>query len=487
MKQHESPMYPMSSTEEPESRVAGVVPSRWESQPGRPKSRLSIRHDQDSGDEAEVHEPRVVALNLKASLMGVHILDDDEELFFSRQSSMSSMISDKFREAGTVPFKWEAEPGKPIDQPKQKIDAPQVPLMPPPGSRSHSGVLYPQPLGANFGRPQSGMLFPHGGPTTQSDASHPAAGRPLSGVSDASTSGPGVNLTEKTLFRKLVWQSKANDKGGGDSGTRSLRDSQSDLEVREDESDSPVSTLDLRHSNPVSPSSSERSFRHKWTRKSLRGRNEDAVAAQVAGPANPTAPRPKSQLAQYLMSLSAMSDSATDDEDVILEGPSEVAWHQPEELQYHPELPVVEGYRSYGKRPTHERWTANSSSWNLSLVQKPLKTVSTIVNRSKHHHTTAPAVTSRKSKRGKDGILPISLRASYDGGLRDIQRGMKPEKNSGRSRWPDYGTSGRNNYFLGSGRLQIDVAEEPDLEEPDMEQASNVNRLEMVWFELDTS
>jgi len=73
-------------------------------------------------------------------------------------------------------------------------------------------------------------------------------------------------------------------------------------------------------------------------------------------------PRPKSQLAQYLRSITA-SNLATDDDK--LEGPSEVAWLEPDS-PYHSD-------RSYASTPKkNESWSSNSSTWNLSLVQNPL-------------------------------------------------------------------------------------------------------------------
>jgi hypothetical protein len=186
------------------------------------------------------------------------------------------------------------------------------------------------------------------------------------------------------------------------------------------------------------------------------------------------------------MSITAVTEDAVDDDD--LEGPSEVAWLEPDENPYHPDLPVVEGYTSaHGKKkPTHERWSSNSSSWNLSLVQKPLRTVSTIVRRQ-HQHATVPGRSSSKrgSLRGKaDSIMPISLTTSYDGGTlrsRTMRKGTRSELNSGRSWWPELGSGRRSFVFACSGRLQMDVAAEPDLHEPDMEQANNVkNRWQQV-------
>jgi hypothetical protein len=460
---------------------------RWEPKPDKPAP--PQRHD-DSADESEPHEPKVVQLNLKSSLMGVHILDDDEELFFSRQSSMSSMLSEKYRSGAARPFKWESEPSRPVQQPKAKSDVPSSPLMLPP---SKSGLRFSQPSsGFNNGTPQasaripSGLLYPCPNPGSRPNSCQLNAAlftfdnNVLTPEHEASTSGAS-DITER-IFKKLVGQSRLHESSskGGKLDARSdfINTGGDDLSV------SPVSTLDV----PQSPTSSERSFRGKSKRKSLRRRSEDAnshVAAQVS-PVDPATPRPKSQLAQYLMSITAVTEDAVDDDD--LEGPSEVAWLEPDENPYHPDLPVVEGYTSaHGKKkPTHERWSSNSSSWNLSLVQKPLRTVSTIVRRQ-HQHATVPGRSSSKrgSLRGKaDSIMPISLTTSYDGGTlrsRTMRKGTRSELNSGRSWWPELGSGRRSFVFACSGRLQMDVAAEPDLHEPDMEQANNVkNRWQQV-------
>ncbi|KAG0631149.1 hypothetical protein M758_1G231200 [Ceratodon purpureus] len=457
--------------------------SRWEPQPEKPS--LSERHV-DSADESEPHEPKVVQLNLKSSLMGVHISDDDEGLFFSRQSSMSSMLSEKFR---SRPFKWESEPGRHVEQRKSKIDIPSSPLMPPKSSRGDSGLLFTQPLSAlNNGKPQasvrtpSGLLYPCPNPgsrpnSCQLNAAHFTFDSNLL-TPEHEASASGTNDFTERIFKKLVGQSRLRESSSKEDDLSGNLDAHSDFITigGDDLSVSPVSTLDV----PQSPTSSERSLRGISKRKSLRRRSDDAnsiVAAQV-GPVDPTTPRPKSQLAQYLMSITALTEDAIDDDD--LEGPSEVAWLEPDDNPYHPDLPVVEGYTSvHGKKkPTHERWSSNSSSWNLSLVQKPLRTVSTIVRRQ-HHHATVPGRYSKKgNRRGKvDAIMPASLTMSYDGGTirsRAVRKGTRSELNSGRSWWPEIGSGRKSSVFACSGRLQMEVSAEPDLHEPDMEQANNM-------------
>ena len=472
---------------------------RWESHLNKPTP--SQRHD-DSGDEGEPHEPKVVQLNLKSSLMGVHILDDDEERFFSRQSSMSSMLSEKFRSSGAIPFKWEAERDKPTDkQRKAKIDFPSSPLMLPLGSRGNSGLLFSRPLstfnGGNphpSGRIPSGFLYPCPNPGSRPNSCQLNAAlftldnNLLTPEHEASTSG-NTDITHR-IFQKLVGQSRLLECSSKRAGSSGNLDVHSDFHTGGDDlSVSPVSTLDV----PQSPTSSERSLRGLSKRKSLRHRSEEAnfLYAAQADPIDPSTPRPN-HLAQYLKSITSLTEDAIDDDD--LEGPSEVAWLEPDDNPYHPDLPVVEGYMSaHGKKkPTHERWSSNSSSWNLSLVQKPLRTVSTIVRRQ-HQHATVPGRSSTKKgiRLGKvDGVLPIDLTMSYDGGTirsRTVRKGTRSELNSARSWWPDLGSGRKSSVFACSGRLQMEVAAEPNLHEPDMVQANNVeNRQQQVHARIFT-
>ncbi len=190
--------------------IPGVIPFTWEEQPGRPKQALrpssalvhqSI-HDPfrgsicrgsmkrgsipraapppeittvagfeetssstSSDEDSAGLEARVMRLNLKASLMGVHILDDETEMFFSRQlsnASSTNTVSSGYGASsfphtigGAVPFKWEVEPGKPLQlqldpssssnpHETRNLTGP-LQLPPPPGSRaSTSGSLYSQ-------------------------------------------------------------------------------------------------------------------------------------------------------------------------------------------------------------------------------------------------------------------------------------------------------------------------------------------------------
>lgn len=475
-----------------------AAPNRQRFRSGK-RTTLPQRLD-NSGDESEpVHEPEVVQLNLKSCLMGVRVMDDNEEQFFSRQSSMSSMISERYRPSESpTPLKWNSVLGKGIDPPKAKIDIPSSPVsIPPSGSRGHSGVRMTPPLdfsrysqsnetmfrtNAGGSRVPSGVLYPCPNPgsrpnSCQLNAVHFTMDSNLF-ASDVGGTHEGNDFSER-VFQKLVRRSRLRQCNSGVGNLSDNLTTRSDrCNTPENEpGNSPVSTLDC----PQSPTFSERSFRSKSNKKSLRGRSDDAnaIVASQAGPADPTTSRPKSQLPQYLMSInSALNGDASDDDD--FDGPSEAAWMEPEDNSYLTDLPVVEGYTSSRRKnkPTHERWSSSSSSWSLSLVPKPLRTVSTMVNRRHHINATVPGSSAKKVfRRGKRAVMPISLTTSFDGGSihsRAVTRGPQSELNSGRSWWPELGSGRKSIWVPSSGPLQMDIAAEPDLHEPDMELTNNM-------------
>nr|XP_024373139.1 uncharacterized protein LOC112281155 isoform X2 [Physcomitrium patens] len=418
-------------------------------------------HD-DSSDEGEPHEPKVVQFNLKSTLMGVHISDDDAQVFFSRQPSISSMISDKFPTSGSVSLKWEAESGT-LEEMAKIYSA--LSIAPPSGSRDHIGWLDAQTSGTNSDHPQpsstllqlntegkrvpSGLLYPCSTPEGNQNSCLLNAAHFTFDNNVLTPDLPGVsgsnNFAER-MFKNLVGESRLHRKilRSGSNSSSKIGSRSVSFNIGGDLRQSPVSTLDC----PTSPSNSERSFRGKSKEKSLRRRNDEKNTSAT--------PVPESQFAHYLIVGDASADSDG------LEGPSEVAWLEPSPC--HPDL--IEAYSNQGKKkPTYERWSSSSRTWNISLVQKPLKTVSTMVSRGHQ----------KGSHRSKDGLTPISLTSSYDGSSsissRKVKKGSRSDLNSGRS-W--FGSSRGSSMWACSGRLQMEVAVEPDLLEPDMEQAKKV-------------
>ncbi|XP_024386738.1 uncharacterized protein [Physcomitrium patens] len=107
-------------------------------------------------------------------------------------------------------------------------------------------------------------------------------------------------------------------------------------------------------------------------------------------------------------------------------------------------------------------------------MPKPLRTVSTMVSKKHQLPATSPGPSAKKGFcRGKDAVMPFSLTTCCIGGSarsRSVVEGAR----SGRSWWPELGSGRKSMWVPSSGPLHMDVAAEPDLLEPDMEQANNV-------------
>lgn len=394
--------------------------------------------DSDAADSGRGLSARMMNLNLRASLMGVHILDDETEMFFSRQVSNASSNTlnyssnpavPTYRSGGAIPFKWELEPGIPREGVNSWASEPrvQVPLTPPPGSRPVSGILYPYP--SHFGSgPVSGTLF--SGQFSIGPGS--SAGALYSGQLDL---GPDIvphheNLTEK-LFKKLVGQSRATvtttptavtptaESAGHVSmfTSRSRRLDKSSTETLDRqfghynsdfcyESVSPTSTLDHQDVDSESSVSSVSEglypSRHRTLTAFLNGESNSPLAVR----------RRPSPCLLALTAVATVGEISTDEDDIIFEQPNTAAPLLLEQAPISPHLhndwPIVPysttttstrpGHRhpkSTNSDPTRtfERWSSSSSSWNLSLGASS-KGPKLIL-------CTAGAVAGGKNQRGK--------------------------------------------------------------------------------------
>lgn len=352
-------------------------------------------------------DDHIVKLNLRASLMGVHILDDETELFFSRQVSNAS--AHNFQSGGAIPFMWEVEPGPPLEMVTRYPSS--NPPTPPPGSRPGSSVLYPGQFGY---KPTSGML--HYGQSNANTGSRPTSTAHYSGQfnlgPDPQYGGGGTHFSEK-LFKKLVGQARtalnasssvqydgvslSKSKRWDESSTESLDHHlghySADMRFEDQYSASPTSTLD-HHGSESSPNSGSERFYP--SRNPILAAYLDTSIPNSRSPSQDTnsspMSQPCSQLPNFLLSLTAMADDTTDDDDIIFEQPSTTApLSQPVAQGSEPQKdwPIVQ-YRGPPSKPSHkhpksstvspksgrtiERWSSNSSSWNLSLVSKPKST-----------------------------------------------------------------------------------------------------------------
>ncbi len=354
-----------------------------------------------------------VKLNLKAaSLMGVHILDDETEMFFSRQ------VSPRSRSASCSGSQLYSRQFFSIDSTRSGLESDRR-------SASHTAPRSPQAVAHIVG------------PAHLSDQ------KQFTSVGDATrTTTTTMHFNGLKLLRKpRESSSETLDKHFGHYDY--------DLKYVDDCSmgaiSSPTSTLDHADMTSSSISSSpefysyEQSFipaatthdlRQLQTRGSALGRQGAPVAAAGSFPASS-----RRQLVNCLLGLTAMADDTTDEEDIIFDGNAATRSLQTsaqqlykqgaaaqtveaagEQLGSKPELrrpgghlvdegpreflelpeevcslewPIV-AYRTTRRRninldanlettdaaassssmilPQHERWSSNSSSWNLSLV-----------------------------------------------------------------------------------------------------------------------
>jgi len=524
---------------------------------------------------AQLHEPRLVQLNLRASLMGVHIVDDQELTFFSRQSSMSSMLSEKFPRvrpasgtaaahgavvdhvAAMAHFKCEAGVAgaarSHADQrpPGCSMAHGKSPRPIAARSRAHSGVpvLYSRGLLEARARNAASAGVINGSMLLQSAASpgDGSASRILSywnhgilspqtppgttahsgllnadqvfeimgeaalttnSASTASSAGDAPALNDKTFKQLLLGRSRLSQMSGQkrrECVSRESLDEQEEEEIAYISTSRPLSTHEsLQDSFPVSsPSSSERSFGVGFTTRAgqslIAGDGGAPHGLGLQGSLGREAERPKSQLAQYLIAINAVTDyGSTDDDDIVLaaegpsRGPSEVAWHQPEEQDHeyhnHPRQdPVVQAciqaaHDEEEDQPkpcpgAHEQWTSNSSSWNLSLVQKPSKSrkpagcIAAVLqprNNKQQNHVNSATTHGRSARRrhnlrllAKDFLLSVSGRS-------DRSSDQLPG-----SRWSRLRSWRRRSESTSSGRLQIESSFQCDSDETDTDQPTS--------------
>jgi hypothetical protein len=162
-------------------------------------------------------------------------------------------------------------------------------------------------------------------------------------ASTASSAGDAPALNDKTFKQLLLGRSTLSQMRGQkrrEAGSRESLDEEEE-EVAYISTSRPLSTHEsLQDSFPVSsPSSSERSFGVGFTTRAgqslIAGDGGAPHGLGLQGSLGREVERPKSQLAQYLIAINAVTDyGSTDDDDIVLaaegpsRGPSEVAWHQ---------------------------------------------------------------------------------------------------------------------------------------------------------------
>ncbi|CAK9870509.1 unnamed protein product [Sphagnum jensenii] len=356
----------------------------------------------------------------------------------------------------------------------------------PPGTTAHSGLLNAD---QEFGIMEEAAL-------TTTSASTP------------SSAGDAPALSNKTFKQLLLGRSRLSQMNGQkrrEAGSRESLDEEEEEEVAYVSTSRPLSTHEsLQDSFPVSsPCSSSRSFGVGFTTRAgqslIAGDGGAPHGRGLQGSLGREVERPKSQLAQYLIAINAVTDyGSTDDDDIVLaaegpsRGPSEVAWHQPEEQDHeyhnHPRQdPVVQAciqaaHDEEEDQPkpcpgAHEQWTSNSSSWNLSLVQKPSKSrkpagcIAAVLqprNNKQQNHVNSATTHGRTARRrnnlrllAKDFLLSVSGRS-------DRSSDQLPG-----SRWSRLRSWRRRSESTSSGRLQIESSFQCDSDETDTDQPTS--------------
>lgn len=451
----------------------------------------------DSCDEVDVHElPRVAQLNLNPSLMGVQIYDDIEH-FFSRQSSTSSMFSEKFRSGVAIPCcRGGPEQGASIGE-LQKKRGMSIVTSSDPGKRTQRGTHLgetgsrrldnrPPTTTTSFekARAASGLLYP----------SLQVGGNPNNSIlnavhftfSDVGATG-NDHVTDK-IFKQLLEQArsqKCSTHGGGletmqqkiSSRTQHQTQRSSAALAPNVDKPSPVSTL--VSSSSASLTFSERLFGYEFSKDSFR--------RQSQRDAKSSAPPLASQCKSMPISVVQSDYEDTDDDDIIIEGDIifEIpTFHCSREQQYG-ELVMV---RAKPRRPS-ERWSSHKKSFNLNLKQPHEKSTSSInVNGSKSRHHRSAADPQDEQARAKldvsqRDIAMSSLSSSFDGaGLSwRLKRGTLTQLSSfasERSGWLEFESEILDDFVLDSGRLKIDVSyNKPDLDKPYVEELNNGRNL----------
>lgn len=439
-------------------------------------------HDSLDGS-VPAHDSRIISLIFKSSPMGIYRS--------KRQPSMSSKMPAIVPSSGdTAPPKWDSKPNRRTQPPKPKIDIPSVAsAILHSQSENDSWHLFTSHIHFSSGHQQrNDATFPPstGGVSVANGLTHLSVNsgsrakicqldpllfnmycNPL--ASDPGYSNRGNELIEKNSARRSRLH-RCSSSSGNFSGNLYSQDQRFDI-LGNDLNRSPVSTLDCLQSP-----ASDVSGRGNLKGKSLRCRSDDVssdTAAYVA-PIDSNNSQPRTSLAQYLLSVnSALNGDTADDDD--FHGPSDAAWTEIEEDVYHSDLPIREGCASgrvKKEKSSYDCWSSGSSSWSLSLVPKPLRNVSTMVSKKHILPTTSPGPSTKKGvRRGKDAVMPISLATCCNGGSARSRSEVEGTR-SGRSWWPELESGRKSVWVPSSGQLQMDVEAEPDLLEPDMEQAN---------------
>ncbi|XP_024361695.1 uncharacterized protein [Physcomitrium patens] len=450
-----------------------------------PVNLMSVVSRGASGNEEKAYESMQFQLDFKASLMGVHIYDEEGE-FFSRQSSMSSLISEKIRSGmACISCGSEGQQGHLIDPRgnKRGVTIVATSIMSHAGVREQSG----KPLGDNgsrrdvkgtASRPEkskaaSGTIYPS--PQIGSDTNSSILNPKHLNTADARATGkrrPG----DRTLGQLL---GKSSFDGGVEAAQICSRyhqrtQSSADIAAKNDKC-SPGSWVDSRASCPAALTFSERLFGYEFSRNLSKRLNLPTEQCAPSTQVGANEWQDSSHLGRCSISVHGMSDyDDTDEDDIIIEDDTifqisnKLALPCSRERQ-HGEIATSEAK----PRPSVERWSSNRKSYNLDLKQLPVKILSIDINGSRYHRSADPGCSSFRAKVdvSERDIPQSSLTCGGDVEPRRAKiAGDDPLTSD--SRWLEF-ESEMNDFVLNSGRLKSDKTHEPDLEKPALEQVKD--------------
>ncbi|BBM97185.1 hypothetical protein MPTK1_1g03670 [Marchantia polymorpha subsp. ruderalis] len=259
-----------------------AMPYVWDDKSGKQVTRSSSYHERISKLSVQENE-------------GLHLHEEAADMFNARKSNKSGAAHSRsdsgqfYHKEGTVPFKWEAAPGKPVVAQEPVVNCESPRLRPPPALRNVAIPLCSSPRHGGIAGKMKSILSGGGGGGKVVPKNAGGHGSFNSSTGSISKSGSDREQWSSSSGRDDTDRDSSVDSDGG-------------------EESSPVSTLD-RPASPLSPACSPKvaspkhhelavaSYRHGHGSSNLRN-----VAAPVAHS------RPPSQMAHCLLAMTEISE-----------------------------------------------------------------------------------------------------------------------------------------------------------------------------------
>ncbi|KAG6549877.1 hypothetical protein Mapa_008859 [Marchantia paleacea] len=250
-----------------------AMPFVWDDKSGKPFTRSSSYHE------------RITKLSVQEN-EGLHLHEEAADMFNARKSNKAGAGHNRsdsgqfYHKEGTVPFKWEAAPGKPVVVQESVVNCESPRLRPPPALRNVAIPVCSSPRHSGIAGKMKSIL---------------------SGKVPKNPSGNGSFNSNASIAK-----SGSDREQWSSSSGREDTDRDSSVESDGGEESSPVSTLD-RPASPLSPTCSPKTASPKhhelaittYRHGSSNLRNGAAAAAYA---------RPPSQMAHCLLAMTEISE-----------------------------------------------------------------------------------------------------------------------------------------------------------------------------------